>query len=168
MSGGTVVGIDIDDEALAVFRARVGDAGLQDRVTAENRSLFDIDYPEDFDIVWAEGSLFVIGFSRGLKEWRRLIRPGGFLVVHDPQADMDVKFRDIEGQGFVLLGHFKVSTQDWMDGYYRPLLDQIDAIPPGEIDGKTRKEIDDIKNEVKGLEENPEQYSSVFFILQKP
>jgi SAM-dependent methyltransferase len=168
MSGGTVVGIDIDEEALAVFRERVGDAGLQDRVSAENRSLFDIDYREDFDIVWAEGSLFIIGFARGLREWRRLIRPGGFLVVHEPQADMDVKFREIEEKGFVLLGHFKVSTQDWMDEYYRPLLDQIDAIPAEDIDGKTRQEIDSIKNEVRGLEENPEQYSSAFFILQKP
>jgi len=168
MSGGTVVGIDIDEEALAVFRARVDDAGLRDRVQAVELSLTEMEFPpEDFDIVWAEGAIHVIGFARGLEEWKRLLRPGGFLVVHDSQAEMETKFGEIERQGCELLGHFTISTQEWMDEYYGPLLDQIKAIPRDDIDEKTRIEIDKVHNEVKGLGQNPKQYSSVFFIILK-
>ena len=36
-------------------------------------SMLSLDYPdESFDLVWAEGSIFIIGFDQGLEDWRRL------------------------------------------------------------------------------------------------
>ena len=46
--------------------------------------MFEMSFLDDsFDIIWAEGSIYLIGFERGLKEWRQFIKPNGFLVVHD-------------------------------------------------------------------------------------
>jgi ubiquinone/menaquinone biosynthesis C-methylase UbiE len=28
---------------------------------------------ESFDLIWSEGAIFVIGFEKGLREWRRLL-----------------------------------------------------------------------------------------------
>jgi len=43
-----------------------------------------IDFPlEHFDIIWAEGSIFIMGFEKGLKNWRNYIKPKGYLVVHE-------------------------------------------------------------------------------------
>jgi len=39
-----------------------------------NCPILNMDFPdESFDIIWAEGSTFIIGFERALREWRRLI-----------------------------------------------------------------------------------------------
>lgn len=37
-----------------------------------NCSMFEMPFTdESFDIIWAEGSIYLIGFERGLDEWRR-------------------------------------------------------------------------------------------------
>ncbi len=35
------------------------------------------------DLVWAEASIYSIGFARGLETWRPLLRPGGSLAVSE-------------------------------------------------------------------------------------
>lgn len=32
---------------------------------------------ESFDLLWAEGSIFIIGLARGLKNFRACLKPGG-------------------------------------------------------------------------------------------
>ena len=35
----------------------------------------DLDFREEFfDIIWAEGSIFIIGFENGLKVWKKFIK----------------------------------------------------------------------------------------------
>jgi SAM-dependent methyltransferase len=84
LSGGQVVGLDIDQAALEVLSRKIDEEGLSDRVRIVHGSMFDLDFPdESFDVLWAEGALNVIGFESGLRGWHRLIKPGGFLVVHE-------------------------------------------------------------------------------------
>ena len=44
--------------------------------------LFCCDH-EELDLIWCEGAIYNIGFERGLNEWRRFIKPGGYLVVSE-------------------------------------------------------------------------------------
>ena len=84
LSGGHVIGIDIHQPYLDRLSQKIEEAGLSDRVEALNCSMFEMTFPdESFDIIWAEGSIYLIGFERGLREWRRFIKPNGFLVVHE-------------------------------------------------------------------------------------
>ncbi len=51
---GEVIGIDIDQPALDKFVTKVAEAGLSKRVQALNRSMLDMDFPEEsFDITRA-------------------------------------------------------------------------------------------------------------------
>ena len=89
LSQGEIIAIDIDQPALDIFARKIEEAGLTHRVQAINCSIFDMDFPdESFDIIWSEGSIYAIGFERGLREWRRLLKPGGFIVVHDEQFQL--------------------------------------------------------------------------------
>jgi len=69
LSQGEIIGIDIHQPSLDSLYRKIEDAGLSDRVAALNCSMLDMDFPdESFDIIWAEGSIWVVGFERGLKE----------------------------------------------------------------------------------------------------
>ena len=67
LSRGKLIGIDIDQPALDKFTRRIKEAGFTDRIQVINCSMFNMDFPnESFDTVWAEGSIYAIGFERGL------------------------------------------------------------------------------------------------------
>ena len=47
-------------------------------------SMFNLPFANSqFDLIWSEGAIFIIGFERGVREWKRLLKPGGQLVVSD-------------------------------------------------------------------------------------
>ena len=35
---------------------------------------------EELDMIWCEGAIYNIGFERGLKEWRKYLKPGGYIT----------------------------------------------------------------------------------------
>jgi hypothetical protein len=46
--------------------------------------MFNLRYKkESFDLIWCEGAIFVIGFEKGLIEWRPLLANNGYLVVSE-------------------------------------------------------------------------------------
>jgi len=84
LSEGQIIGLDINQTFLDELTKKIKDAGLSNRVRTLKRSMLKMDFPgESFNLIWAEGSISKIGFERGLKEWRRFLKPNGFLVVHD-------------------------------------------------------------------------------------
>ena len=38
---------------------------------------------EELDLIWSEGAIDNIGFARGIDEWRKFLKPGGFLAVSE-------------------------------------------------------------------------------------
>jgi ubiquinone/menaquinone biosynthesis C-methylase UbiE len=81
LSKGEVLGVDIHQPYLDELARKAERAGLSDHVKAMKCSMSKMDFPdESFDIIWAEGSIFIIGFERGLKDWRRFLKPNGYLV----------------------------------------------------------------------------------------
>jgi len=84
LSDGEIIGIDIDQELLDILSKKIEEEGLTNRVKAVKCSLLDIKFPDNsFDVIWAEGSITSLGVEKSLKKWNRLIKPEGFLVVHD-------------------------------------------------------------------------------------
>ncbi|GAG39125.1 unnamed protein product, partial [marine sediment metagenome] len=83
ISDGHVNGIDIDVTSLNLLQRKIKETGLNNRVSVIRDSILTMDFPEEsFDIIWAEGSIFVIGFENSIKKWRRFLKPNGFLVIH--------------------------------------------------------------------------------------
>jgi SAM-dependent methyltransferase len=37
-------------------------------------------FPSTFDLIWAEGSIFIIGIEKGIKSWKKILKAGGFLA----------------------------------------------------------------------------------------
>lgn len=190
LSHGHVIGLDINQHDLDELARKAEREGLSDRVTAVHGSLFDMDFPEaSFDVIWAEGSLWLIGFERGLREWRRFIRPGGFLVVHDaawlsPDPPEEVRryweevypgirwvpdyVERVPACGYDVIGYFALPEDAWWTLYYAPLERRIRemrtkyASNPEAIavlDGQ-QAEVDLFRNHMSW-------YGSAFFVMRK-
>jgi ubiquinone/menaquinone biosynthesis C-methylase UbiE len=169
LSNGHIAALDIDQVSIERLRRKIEAAGLCGRVETVTASMFDMDFPEEsFDIIWAEGSIHVTGFARGLREWGRLLRPGGFLAVHDEKGDIGEKLEQISNCGYELRGYFELDEETWRKEYFAPLKKLIDesrtktAVDPGVMALVDREQQD-----LDFFKENPSRCCSVFFVMKK-
>ena len=169
LSNGQIIGLDIDQPQLDRLTKKIERAGLSDLVKAVTRSIFDMDFPnESFDIIWAEGSIYVIGFERGLREWRRFLKPDGFMVVHDEMGNIAEKIELISSCGYELLEHFTLDEDTWWLEYYSPLEKRINEIRIRHADeAETLAILERDQREIDMFKKNPGRYCSVFFIMKK-
>jgi len=168
LTDGRIIGTDIDKPALDRFKKKVEKMKLADRIGIVRCSMFELAFrDESFDVVWSEGSICAIGFSRGLETWRRLIKPDGFLVVHDATGSLENKIEQIKGCGFALLEYFQLNGETWLKEYYRPLERQIQKARTRHFDAKTTETLDKEQQEVDRFKINPNLCDSVFLVMQK-
>ncbi len=169
LSHGEVIGIDIDQPALDRFVSNIAEAGLSARVQAVNCSIFDMDFAdESFDIILSEGSIYAIGFERGLREWRRLLKPGGCMVVHDEQGNVKEKLEQIHNCGYDLLGYFTLSQETWWNEYFAPLEKLIAETGTRYTDDPVfLEELQQARWELDMFRKNPERNSSVCFVMRR-
>ncbi len=147
LTNGHIIGLDIFDWTLDELSRKVVDAGLVGRVHTTQQSMLDMDFrPETFDLIWAEGSLYMMGFENALKACRGLLKPGGYLAAteicwlrEEPPAELrefwqreypDIKSVDdnlqlIGENGYELLGHFTLPDRAWWEEYYTPMRKRI-------------------------------------------
>jgi len=169
LSQGEVIGIDIDQPALDKFTQKVKEAGLTNGVQAVNCSIFDMDFAdESFDIIWSEGSIYAIGFERGLQEWKRFLKPDGFMVIHDEVGNITEKLGQISSCSYDLLGYFVLSEETWWNEYFAPLEKLIaESRTRYTDDPKILEELHQARGELDMFKKNPERNSSVYFVMKK-
>ena len=169
LSNGQIVGLEIDQALLNKLMIKIEKAGLSDRIKTVRCSMFELDFPdESFDIIWSEGSIFKIGFEKGLKEWKRFLKPNGFLVVHDEITNTKKKLKYIPSYGYKLLGHFLISEGIWWAEYFRPLEKRINDVRKKYInESRALLELDNEQQEIDMFKKNPKSNRSIFYIMQK-
>lgn len=134
-----ITAVDLLPGMIRELDARMHRAGLSDRVTGLVASMDDLPFADaEFDLIWAEGSIYNIGFERGLREWRRYLRPGGTVAVTecswlrpDPHpettfirenfpdmASISAKTRILEDAGYEPLACFSLPRHCWTENYY--------------------------------------------------
>lgn len=79
---GRIVAVDNHGPFLEQLRSRAALLGLGDRIEAKLGDLRQLSFePGSFDLIWAEGSIFVVGFAAGLAAWRALLCKAGYIAV---------------------------------------------------------------------------------------
>jgi len=169
LSDGKIMAIDTSHTALDRLTSKIKEAGLVVRVKAAKCSMLNMDFPDaSFDIIWTEGSIAAIGFEKGLKEWRRLLKARGFLVVHDDLGNLTEKRRQIFQCGYELINHFVLSEDIWWNEYYAPLEKKCNEVREKHTsDQKTIAVLNDDKREIDTFKREPNRYRSVFFIMRR-
>ncbi|MFI1978057.1 GNAT family N-acetyltransferase [Streptomyces wedmorensis] len=146
-AGAEVTAVDTHEPFLAELRESAAARGLDGSVHTLRADMRALPFPDgSFDLVWAESSVFVLGFDRALAEWHRLLAPGGTLVLTEcvwttdepgPTArafwEEHYRLRTVAenaaaavGAGYHVLGTVPQPESDW-DEYYGPLAAHADA-----------------------------------------
>jgi ubiquinone/menaquinone biosynthesis C-methylase UbiE len=190
LSNGEIIGLDIHQPSLDELSRRIEESGLSERVHVVNCSLLEMDFAdESFDIIWSEGSIHVVGFERGLKEWRRFIRSNGFLVVHDmiwlrPDPPQEILsywqkvypgirtvselIENILGYGYQLIGHLPLPEELWWLDYYGPLEQRIHELRHTyAADQEALQLLDQEQGEIDLFKKYSPWYGSAFFVMRK-
>ena len=158
----------------------------------ETRELSMIDMPfdeESFDLLWAEGAIFIIGLARGLKDFRAYLKPDGYLaftemcwLVNEPPAEakayLDNVYPDIRtvdevrrmaaAGGYKVIESFNLPESAWWDDYYTPMLDRMKEL---KIKNAGVAEAEAVYAECETETEMFRRYSTsygyTFFVLQR-
>jgi 2-polyprenyl-3-methyl-5-hydroxy-6-metoxy-1,4-benzoquinol methylase len=168
LSGGEVVGIDIDEHALSRLRRRIEQSGLADRVTVRSCSLFDSGLAaESFDVLWEEGVLHLLDPDRSVAECRRLLKSGGFLVMHET-IEWFEKFRaTLVGADMMLFARHLLPKHFWWTEYGALLEARIRVLRAGHGDESKSAELTRYADEVATIKADPDRFDCGFYILHK-
>jgi len=169
ISDGYVTGIDIDETSLNLLQRKIKETRLSNRVELIKDSMLNMDFPEEsFDIIWAEGSIFVMGFEQSIQKWRRYLKPSGFLVIHDENKDKIEKLQVIPLCGYRLIAQFEISIDSWWSDYFTPLEQLIKRLRHRyPDDSELQIELKKDQSEIDNCKSNSIVVSSFFVIMQK-
>lgn len=190
LSGGTVIGLDNHRPFLDALTAGAEAAGLRDRVRAVQGSMDALPFaPEEFDIIWAEGSLFVMGFDRALAYLKGFLKPGGYLAATELtwlRADVpDEPYRymkrvypavtDTAGNlalfaaaGYGMVGRFALPGADWWDDFYVPVERRLPLLRAKyAADPEGLAVVEGMQVEIDMHRKYGEYYGYVFYVARK-
>ena len=180
-----ITATDTAKVALDKLKARIAARGLNDRIEVQNVDMAAIQAPEHpWDVIWSEGSAYILGVEKALSNWLALLRPGGVLVFSDmvwriDKPDDEVRAfwaaeyptmatpttRVVQARraGYRVLGHFDMGREA-MDTYYRPLAARLEALEP---DLAGSRVLDDLRREIAVNQAGRGQFSYEMFVLER-
>lgn len=140
---GRIAAVDNHQEYLGELKTRANAEGLTERIQIVAADMRDLPFSEhSFDLIWAEGAAYIMGFNKVLLSWKTLLKKRGYIAVSeliwlraDPPAeveeffrgeypamsDVEINLEKIRDCGYEPIGHFTLPDADWWKNYYTPL-----------------------------------------------
>ncbi|KQC03322.1 MAG: SAM-dependent methyltransferase [Methanolinea sp. SDB] len=188
--GAFITASDIHQPFLDDLSDRAKEVGLDNRITTVRASMEDLPFPDgSFDLVWAEGSSFIMGFSAALSSWKRLIRPGGCLALsdlvwftHNPTEECRQFFEKeypamvheeeaekmVRDAGYTLLESFRLPDSAWWDDYYIPMSRRLEVFKEQHAgDEDAQALLASFDEEIEMFRRHSAEYGYSFFVAKK-
>ncbi|WP_067051062.1 class I SAM-dependent methyltransferase [Methanofollis ethanolicus] len=185
-----VTAVDIHQPYLDDLARKAATAGVGDRITTVRASMDDLPFEDaTFDVLWAESSIFVVGFEEGLRSWKRLLRPDGSFCLTEavwftdhpspeaaafwnesyPAIKMVQETSAIaESAGYEVVATFPLPGSAWWDDYYTPLIERLPDLKKaaaGDPDAEALVAFSE--REIEMHREHGGEYGYQFFILKR-
>lgn len=138
---GHITAIDVFPRFIDSLNERVRERNLQGRVTGQVGSMAEPPFQHgELDLIWAEGSIYNVGFEHGINLWKPFLKPGGYLAVTEgtwfteerpreiedfwnnayPEISVvSTKVRQMEQAGYRIVAVFALPSSCWTD-FYEP------------------------------------------------
>jgi SAM-dependent methyltransferase len=149
----------------------------------------DLPFDEEFDLIWSEGAIYNIGFERGLNEWRKFLKSGGYIAVTEASwfttkrpAEIEDFWQSIypeidtlannvikmQNAGYMPVAAFILPENCWIEHYYAPQVAAQDAFLKKYAGNKTAEEfIASERYEESLYRKYKDYYGYVFYIGRK-
>ncbi len=150
LTDGKIVAVDNHQPFLDQLSKKAAQKGVADRITVVNADMSSLDFEEGtFDLIWAEGSAYTIGFENALRTWKPLLKRPGYLAAteiawtkpappeelkcfwaeeYPPMQDIESNLAAIRRAGYRAIGHFVLPESAWWEHYYTPVEQKLVAL----------------------------------------
>ena len=187
---GQITGIDLFPAFIDLFNFNAGKLNFQDRIKGVVGSMEKLPFQnEELDLIWSEGAIYNIGFDRGLNEWHKLIKTGGYVAVSEASwftkerpAEIDEFWQDaypeidtipnkviqMQKAGYIPVATFILPEKCWTEHFYAPQVSAQEAFLKKYAGNKTVEEfIASERHETQLYYKYREYYGYVFYIGKK-
>ena len=187
---GSIVGVDLFPIFINLFNRNAENLKLQDRVKGIVESMDNLSFiDEELDLIWSEGAIYNIGFQKGLYEWRKFLKSGGYISVSEvswftderpaeidefwmdayPEIDtIPNKVAQMQKAGYIPIANFILPDYCWTDNFYAPQVDvQKDFLKENAGNKPAQEFIENQQHESRLYEKYKSYYGYVFYIGKK-
>ncbi len=190
LCNGHITALDFHQPFLDQLQTAVMEKGLEKRIVIQKGDMCKLEYPdESFDVLWVEGAIFIIGFEKGLQEWKRLLKPGGFMAVSElswirqdipdelqeyfqeiypPMTSIENNLETFKSLGYDPISYHIEPPSDWWDGYYNPLKERIQYMyKKYQNNNDVLQVLKMEEREIEIYKKYSKYYSNVFYVVKK-
>jgi len=134
-----IIGIDSWQGFINQFNENARIKNLENRVKGMVGAMENLPFQEEeFDLIWSEGAIYNIGFERGMNEWRKFLKQGGYIAVTEntwfteerpaeiqefwdkiyPEIDtIPNKIAQMQQAGYLPIATYMLPESIWIDYY---------------------------------------------------
>ncbi len=188
-SDGMIYAVDTHQPFLDRLQEKVTALGLDQRIHVLKQSMNELQFPPaSFNLIWSEGAIYIMGFETGLRAWKPLLKPGGYIAVTeltwlkpDPPAEVKEFWNEgypsmksleenldiIHTCDYYLIDYFVLPNSSWTDEYYQPMQARIMMLRQQyQSDPDRLQQLDFEQEEINIFNKYHEWYGYVFYIMQ--
>lgn len=185
-----IIAIDMLQPFLDQLKSKIKDKEYANRIDIQCLSMDKMNFPEkSFDVIWSEGAIYNIGFEKGLSLWKKYIKNDGYIVISEiswltatrpkeienywlnAYSEIDTienKLATLERCGYLPITHFVLGDYEWIENYYKPMIDRSEAfLKKYNYAKEVRDFIDAGIDEADMYQQYKQYYSYVFYITKK-
>jgi len=179
-----ITAVDNEPSALDRLAQRFKQQGNSERLKTMCASMTELPFAkESFDLIWAEGSAYIMGVVKALTAWKPLLRQQGYLMVSDmvwrtdnpsresiefwnneypDMQSVQTRIEQMKKCGYQVVEHFPLSEEAWLN-YYSPLAKRVTECASEMPSSEALK---DIKHEVNICTQFADEFGYHVFILE--
>lgn len=187
---GQITAVDLFPVFLNELNEKTQKLGLKHKIVTLEKSMDDLPFNKnEFDLIWSEGAIYNMGFENGIKKWKNYLKAGGYLAVSEitwisqsrpkeieefwkaeyPEIDTaSNKIRQLENNGYSLVGYFILSQNSWIEAYYKPMQARFEHFLKRHNNSElARKVVADNQAEIDLYQKFKDYYSYGFYLAKK-
>ncbi len=188
--GGKITAVDNHQPFLDMLSEKAENLGLKENIKCLNADMRKPGFiDKQFDLIWAEGSIFIIGFEKGVASFKQYLKPNGYVAITeacwlkpDPPDELKEFWKAeypaittiqnnlaiIDSLDYNLVDHFALPHTVWLDDFYNPLEQRLIMLRNKYLENSHAVElIDHIQHEIDIYHKYYKYYGYVFYIIQK-
>jgi len=190
ITNGKIIALDNHQPYLDELEKKIKEKDLSRRVSTKLGDMNDLPFDDNiFDVIWAEGSIYLMGFGKAMELWKKFLKPNGYIVFSElcwfknerPEEidnywlsfyglmhtiDGIIKF--ITDTDYKFIGSYVLPNEAWWEDYYSPLSKRVEELKQKyKVDSEALEIIGNESTEMEMHKKYSVYYGYSFFIVQK-